>query len=139
MTRQLKFRAVLSQEAADGLRLVMPDHVQGNLFYQHDQYLGSFLRRANQAQFGSSGHDSYGRVELEQFTGRSSYTNDGLQEYYEGDIVQRRYGTERRVVKFVGSGFWLVGKGPDIEPTSNEMKNWEWIGTIHDTPNPLEV
>jgi len=52
-------------------------------------------------------------------------------EIYEGDMVYN--GNGYRKVDWVGTGFRFVdiyGGGEDIEPTANEVKNWEVVGNI---------
>ncbi len=74
------------------------------MMYQADQYLGSFLRRANQRQFMGSGHESYGCVDLQLCTG---LLDDKGKEIYDGDIVKRD--GEIGVVGFVGGCFSWSG------------------------------
>jgi len=77
-------------------------------------------------------------VILMQYIGRKDIDGKDL---YEDDIVQREYGGEdKRLIRFVGSGFWLVDywKGEqDIEPTHGELQKWKIIGNIHENKELL--
>lgn len=104
------------------------------MFYQDDQYLGSFLRRANTAQFCSSGHDSYGTVELMQFTGLKD--RNGV-EIYEGDVVRCRENTYQVVVSRACFVLKENIKDNDIRISMQDEYQMEVIGNLHESPHLL--
>lgn len=60
-------------------------------------------------------------------------------EIYEGDIVYN--GQEYRRVVWARTGFWFASihsKDKLIEPTANEVKNWEVVGNIFENPELLK-
>lgn len=101
------------------------------MFYQGDQYLCSFIRRANQLQFGGSGHESYGMVELMMWTGFKD--NNGKQ-IFEGDIIKFRfndklpYNIEECPKIDVGYYHWYQEmEDADVEVIGNIYENPELI------------
>ena len=105
------------------------------LYYQNDQYLGSFLRRANTFAFESSGHDSYGVPELEMFLGLKDVNG---KEIYEGDIVAFHWGAipSKAVVEWdeeVGGFRVKIFDGRSVNMTVVE----EVIGNVHENPELL--
>lgn len=146
--RGIKFRAVMPEEKAKELGF--------KLFYQNEQYLGSFLRRANMFAFSSSGHDKYGVPELEQFTGLRDKNG---KEIYEGDIVKFKDGfvENEETGEFVddwhtvtvvfGAGEFYGQKkdgerwdnGHSYEDFDNDIpfSECEVIGNVHESPELL--
>lgn len=135
--REIKFRAWIER---DGL-----------MYYQNDQYLQSFLRRANQL-FNPfcSGHDSYGQPPLMQYTGLRD--KDEI-EIYEGDILrvvgpwEDENNTKIIVVEFSDEGGYIIewqngflGGEADLTLLGwarNEDYILEVIGNIWENPNLL--
>jgi uncharacterized phage protein (TIGR01671 family) len=65
-------------------------------------------------------------------------TDKNGKEIYKGDIV---YSNHYRRVDWIGAGFWFVdviGNGKDIEPTLDEVKNWEVVSNIYENPELLK-
>lgn len=129
-------------------RAWIPKSLEGvpMMFYQGTQYLGSFLRRANQFASGL-GHDKYGegKFVLLQYTGLKDKNGKKI---YEGDTLQipdnyEEYGQlagERREIYFAAGGFRFKPRF-----NLNEIGNWaddavedcEVIGNIYENPELL--
>jgi len=101
------------------------------MFYQDDQYLGSFLSRANAQQFDNSGHDAYGTVELMQYTGLKDKNGT---EIYEGDILKTdsKYGITE--VTYINASFAIkIPRGKQTLGLKISKKS-EVIGNIYENP-----
>ena len=68
ITKDTQMRVKLPEDKIKGAKICMPDFVRDGYFYRDNQYLGSFIRRANQFVFGGSGHGAYGEAEIEIVT-----------------------------------------------------------------------
>lgn len=141
MNRVIKFRAPIPKDSI--AYMIMPDFCRDGCFYQDDQYLESFHRRANQFTFKSSGHSSYGAAQLMQFTG---LTDVNGKEIYEGDIVNFSFDGVLHIesgnyIKFEDGAF-LIHK-PYFCPLASDANFIEVIGNIYEhshllnrPPNP---
>lgn len=150
--RELKFRAYIAKPvnsvyASDGT----PDD-SPIMFYQDDQYLGSFLRRAN-FMAAAKEHDSYAvdKVELLQFTGIRD--RNGV-EIFEGDLVRiyRKPTTQSEkywpwesmpafLVTFIEDGYKIVAQGGGRDwgtPLRLFNRPCEVIGNIYESPELLK-
>jgi len=134
MNRVLKFRACIPVKDA-GERDYHSDG-KAKMFYQDDQYLQSFLRRAYMEDCGRE-HESYisEGFTLLQFTG---LTDKNGREIYESDIVRYKGGLLRLVefgtfkdsgvLQYVG---WNIDvPSSDYEVIGNGYENPELMGAL---------
>ncbi len=147
MNRPIKFRAWISNPVNRGY--VDPSSQGGVMFYQNDQYLGSFLRRSNTTASNKE-HDSYVGPDdliLLQFTGL--HDKNG-KEIYEGDILQWTDGDMwKGVVEWSeGDADFLLDNpqaslgGFETNPTLNGLdgirsRGYSVIGNIYENPELL--
>jgi uncharacterized phage protein (TIGR01671 family) len=127
MSREIKFRAWTGKE----------------MYYQDNQYLASFVRRAvpkiiqavDAKNWGTQTHESYlpngGNISeyLEQFTGLRDKNGT---EIYEGDLISD--GLFVRAVTF-GAGVFLAGEDNLYDYTNDET--YRVIGNVHENPELL--
>lgn len=139
--RPIKFRALITNKNYAPLVGVDVFRVEGKLgaylFYQDDQYLGSFLRRANQWQFDSSGHDSYGQVELMQFTG---LLDKNGKEIYEGDMLLEEDGGLAKVEWRDGAFYAVTDNHGELllDEALSEPLGYIHRGNIYENPELIK-
>lgn len=127
MNRKIKFRGWIPEDK--------------KMFYQDDQYLGSFIRRLVGFITGFKEHESYlsGKLEdyLMQYTGLKD--KNGV-EIYEGDVVDGYKG--KHVIEWgeiVGYGFGFVWRPLEgnTESVTGFIDEYEVIGNIYENPDLL--
>jgi uncharacterized phage protein (TIGR01671 family) len=136
--REMKFRAwIPAKEVGE-----QDYHSDGKaeMFYQEDQYLQSFLRRAYMMDCGRE-HESYisEGFTLLQYTGLKD--KNGA-EIYEGDVVRFKAwkGKHQGAVKWNGA---TCGFEIEMSPTSHTgffqdpLRTYEVIGNVHENPELL--
>lgn len=113
-------------------RAWIPKSLEGvpMMFYQGTQYLGSFLRRANQFASGL-GHDKYGegKFVLLQYTGLKDKNGKKI---YEGDIIKDFWG-DLCVINFVDGAYRpFVYMNGDVDPETCTV-----VGNVYENPELL--
>ena len=110
--------------------------VENQMFYQGEQFLDSFLRRANLRAFGHlPSHTTYGYPPLTQFTGLLDMNGNKI---FEGDIVQVNYGINDLLFEVI---YNLETASYEFADTTGErysvtkMRPCKIIGSIYEKRN----
>jgi uncharacterized phage protein (TIGR01671 family) len=120
----------------------------GIMFYQEDQYLGSFLRRAG-LMASNKEHDAYweGKLLLLQCTGVKGKNG---REIYEGDVVRKAstdpdYTMKGEVYWEPDCAGWAVRYAENLPnytrgwQSAAEWERYEVIGNIYENPELMET